>query len=395
MLQPENQNKKYDHLFADIDMGRIKIPDFQRDFVWNKEQTAKLIDSLIKGFPIGTFIFWKTKEELRAIKEIGKLPLPDVPEGEFVHYVLDGQQRITSLYAARKGIRLTKDGTEIDYKDISINLDMDPDADDSVVFVEPPEDAVSVPVHQLLNDSLISFIRTVSDEQLRRIEIYQKRLKGYDFSTIVISDYPIDVACEVFTRINTGGTDLTLFEIMVAKTYDKEREFDLAEQYDWLIKNDGSEKDLEDAKFETIPASTILQCIAICVGKQVRRQDILKIGKHKFIDAWPRVKDGIFDAVDYIRLSLRVPVSRLLPYNTLLVPFTYFFVENDGRPPSPTQHKLLVQYFWWASLTNRFSSAVESKLAQDRDRIDSILKEESPDYGGEEPILTIDSLRRC
>jgi hypothetical protein len=121
----------------------------------------------------------------------------------------------------------------------------------------------------------------------------------------------------------------------------------------------------------------------------------LKIGKHKFIDAWPRVKDGIFDAVDYIRLSLRVPVSRLLPYNTLLVPFTYFFVENDGRPPSPTQHKLLVQYFWWASLTNRFSSAVESKLAQDRDRIDSILKEESPDYGGEEPVLTIDSLRRC
>jgi uncharacterized protein with ParB-like and HNH nuclease domain len=57
MLLPENQNKKYDHLFADIDTGYTKIPKFQRDFVWSKVQTSKLIDSIIKGFPIGTFIF--------------------------------------------------------------------------------------------------------------------------------------------------------------------------------------------------------------------------------------------------------------------------------------------------------------------------------------------------
>ena len=56
MLQPENQSRKYDALFADIDTGRIKVPMFQRDFVWTKEQTSKLIDSIIKGFPIGTFI---------------------------------------------------------------------------------------------------------------------------------------------------------------------------------------------------------------------------------------------------------------------------------------------------------------------------------------------------
>ena len=97
MLQPENQPKIYDHLFADIDTGRIKIPKFQREFVWYKEQTAKLIDSLIKGYPIGTFILWKTQEELRHVKNIGNIDLPEAPEGEFVYYVLDGQQRITSL----------------------------------------------------------------------------------------------------------------------------------------------------------------------------------------------------------------------------------------------------------------------------------------------------------
>ena len=59
-------------------------------------------------------------------------------------------------------------------------------------------------------------------------------------------DYPLDIACEVFTRINTGGTELTLFEIMVAKTYDEKKKFDLLEKYNWLIDNGGVEKDLED-----------------------------------------------------------------------------------------------------------------------------------------------------
>ena len=118
MLQPENQPKKYQHLFSEIDTGKIKIPKFQRDFVWGKEQTAKLIDSIIKGYPIGTFILWKTRDELRHFKNIGNIELPETPKGDAVNYVLDGQQRITSLYAVRKGIILTRDNKEIDYKDL-------------------------------------------------------------------------------------------------------------------------------------------------------------------------------------------------------------------------------------------------------------------------------------
>jgi len=99
MLQPQNVPKKYGHLFADIDAGRMKIPKFQRDFVWTGVQTAGLLDSIIKGFPIGTFILWKTREEMRHFKNVGNVTLPEVPKGDAVLYVLDGQQRITSLYA--------------------------------------------------------------------------------------------------------------------------------------------------------------------------------------------------------------------------------------------------------------------------------------------------------
>lgn len=394
MLQPENQSKKYQHLFTGIDSGQIKIPKFQRDFVWGKEQTARFIDSIIKGFPIGTFIFWKTNEELRYFKNIGNVPLPDPPKGDMIFYVLDGQQRITSLYAVQKGLRISKDGQEIDYKDISINLACDPDADDEIVTIEPPPDVASISVHRLLNGSLVELVKEYpSDDLLERIDTYRRRLTGYDFSTILISEYPLDIACEVFTRINTGGTELTLFEIMVAKTYDQERDFDLAREYEWLVDNKGAEKDLEDACFDTVPASTVLQCIAAHICQQVRRKDILKLSKSKFIDSWSTVKDGIFFAVDYVRNHLRIPVSRLLPYNALLVPFTYFFIRNKGDAPSPRQHKLLTQYFWWASLSRRFTSGVEGKIALDLRRMDDILAEQPPTYRGEELSLTMDDLR--
>jgi len=392
MLQPENQTKKYDFLFADIDTGRIKIPRFQRDFVWTKEQTARLIDSIIKGFPIGTFILWRTRQTLRDMKEIGNERLPDPPRGEPVTYVLDGQQRITSLYAVRKGVVFTKEGQTIDYKEISINLDLDPDSDERVVTVDPPLDATWISVHQLLTCEITDLLDTYSKEILIKINTYKKRLTGYDFSTILMADYPLDLACEVFTRINTGGTELTLFEIMVAKTYDAERNFDLAERYDILINNNNHGKDLEDADYDTIPASTVLQCVAACLLKQIRRRDILAISRDDIIDAWPMVVDALFTAVDFLHTSLRIPVSQMLPYNSLLVPLTYFFYQNKGAPPSERQTKLLTQFFFWASLTNRYSSGTETKMGKDIERMDCVLMDEAPSYRGEELQLRFEDL---
>ncbi len=398
MLQPENQTKKYERLFLDIDAATIKIPNFQRKFVWGKQQTAKLIDSIIKGFPIGTFIFWKTKEELRHYRNIGNVELPKTPKGESVLYVLDGQQRITSLYAARKGLIYAKEGEsgergEIDYKDISISLAPDPDADEEVVLTEPPENDSYISVHELLKGDFTDWMEEYSKEELKKIEVYKKRLTGYDFSTIVMPEYPLDIACEVFTRINTGGTELTLFEIMVAKTYDQKKKFDLAERYEWLIDNKGAEKDLEDVSYDTIPPVPVLQCVSAHLSKQVRRKDILKLDKTKFIKSWDAVKDGIFDAVDFMRKYLHVPVSALLPYNAILVPFSYFFIRMKGQRPSTIQRKLLEQYFFWAALSERFSSGAEGKIALDMKRMDKILKEKAPNYRGEEIDLDVQDLK--
>lgn len=393
LLRPENAVKKYEALFLEIDSGQIKLPMFQREFVWDKEQSAKLIDSILKRYPIGTFILWKTKDTLRSVKDIGNHKLPDTPKGDYAQYILDGQQRITSLYAIRKGIRITKDKKEIDYKDIYVNLDYDPLTDEQIVTSQQEEDKIYVSVHDLLTSDALDFIEDIGKEKAKKFQEYKTNLTTYDFATITIKDYPIEIACDVFARINTGGKPLTLFEIMVAMTYDEARGFDLALKYEELIYgSDEVSKSLVRAKFETIPAATVLQAVAAIAVGSIRAKDILKIGREKFITNWDPMVSSMFSAVDFIRTTLHVPVSQLLPYSSLLVPLTYFFYKNDNKRPTETQSKLLKQFFYWVGLNWRYSGSTETKIAEDLKKIAQILKERKPKYPGDELTVSAEDI---
>ncbi|MDH0419092.1 MULTISPECIES: DUF262 domain-containing protein [Delftia] len=393
LLRPENANKKYEALFLEIDSGQIKLPMFQREFVWDKEQSAKLIDSILKGYPIGTFIFWKTREALRSVKDIGNHSLPESPKGDYAQYILDGQQRITSLYAIRKGLRISKDEEEIDYTDIYVNLDYDPLNDEQIVTSQKDEEKVSISVHDLLTRKMGDLFKQVGGEKSDLVEEYKTKLTTYDFATITIKDYPIDIACDVFSRINTGGKPLTLFEIMVAMTYDEEKGFDLALKYEELLNgSDENDKSLAKAKFDTVPAATVLQAVAAIAVGSIRAKDILKIRREKFIANWEPMVSAMFAAVDFIRTKLHVPVSQLLPYASLLVPFTYFFHKNKNKRPTEIQAKLLKQFFYWVGLNWRYSGSTETKIAEDLKKMNLILKEKMPRYSSDELSVSADDI---
>jgi hypothetical protein len=392
LKQPENQSKKYSALFADIDAGRTKLPMFQRDFVWDKMQTAKLIDSILKGFPVGTFIIWKTRDRFRHFRQLGNLPLPEPPAGDSVQYVLDGQQRITSLYAVRKGLRITRDGRVIDYKDISIDLEAGDEPEDELVYSEPLTDRRSISVHDLLSNDVTDFDTYGKDER-RKIHAYRAALTGHDFSVIEIPEYDIDTACEIFTRINTGGKVLSLFEIMVAKTFDPESGFDLERKYLDLVDGDDGGKSLIDASFETIPAITVLQCIAAHLKGGIRHSDILRLDRQAVIESWSHVKETIFAAIDHMQSHLGVAVSRILPYPVLLVAFSNFFDRNKLRPADQDQTRFLAEYFYRAGLSNRYSSGVGVKMVADLQKMKSIAQGKRPSYKGEDLEITPDTFR--
>ena len=378
--QPKPDSKKYSDLILEIQKGIIKIPKFQRDFVWSIEKTANLLDSILKGYPIGTFILWQTDERINDIKNIGNLEIPSTPDGTKVQYVLDGQQRITSLYAAYLGAKIQKVGEKkiTDYSDIVVNLDADiNEGGDPVISAEPTGEKY-ISLNDVLNFSF-SKAKTLSDrfseEELELIDSYSTAFKTYEFSTVVLRKEDIDSAIEVFTRINTGGQTLTLFEIMSAKTYDEKQQFDMQKKWADFI------GELKDIKYESISSSIVLNILSLVLSrtKECKRKTVLKLHKQDIIDTWDKVISALKDSIDYFRTTYRIPVSHLLPYDSLLVPFAYFFYEHQDKPEAQ-QRKYLEEFFWRMSLSLRYSSSAESRLAQDIKRIEKIFKNERPEY---------------
>lgn len=376
MYQPETGHKNFSSLFNEIEKGIIKIPQFQRDFVWSKDKSAKLIDSIIKGYPIGTFILWKTKEVLRTVRNIGGIELPETPKGDFVEYVLDGQQRITSIYASLKGLVIKKYYDDIekleDFSQMYIDLEAGMDEDIILTNIEEKELKKVLKLQDLLNSDMKYLVNNYPD-YIGKINDYQKQFQSYNFTIVTTGEIPIDVATEIFTRLNTGGKPLSNFEIMVAKTFDTKTNFDLAEQYEKLI------EDLTKVNYGTIPDATVLQVVSILIKKECKKNTILKLEKNKFIKTWPIAIEAIKTTVDYFRSQYRIKASQLLPYNALIVPFAYFFHKHPGKPVGLPQ-KYLLDFFWRISLSNRYSSGLETKIAQDVKRVDKILEEELPTY---------------
>ncbi len=372
MNLPEPQSVTFSSLFAEIENGKIKIPQFQRDFVWSKARSAKLLDSIVKGYPIGTFILWKTNERLRSIRNLGGMPLPETPKGDAVKYVLDGQQRLTSLFVTLKGLTIQREEQTEDFSQFWVDLTVN--EDEEIILMESAgrDEKRIIQLKDLLSGDS-AYLASFPKELQEKIRTYKNRIESYQFSAILMKDAAIDVATEVFTRLNTGGQPLDVFEIMVAKTYDPEKSFDLAEKFNEL------KTDLEAVYFNTLSSATVLQTVAVLIRKDCRKKDILGLPKHEVIKAWPKAVDAIKASVEYFRNYYRIPVSRLLPYPGLIIPFAYFFSKHPYKPTGD-QQRFLQDFFWRVSLGGRYSQSLETRVAQDILKIDQILKGKLPSY---------------
>ena len=379
--QPKPDSKKYSDLITEIQNGVIKIPKFQRDFVWSIDKTAKLLDSILKGYPIGTFILWQTDERLNDIKNVGNLEIPQTPECTKVQYVLDGQQRITSLYAAYLGASIQKIGEKkiTNYSDIVVNLDTDINENGDHVISAEPTGEKFISLNDVLNFSYSKgreLSENFSEEDLEKIDSYSTAFKTYEFSTVLLRKEDVDSAIEVFTRINTGGQTLTLFEIMSAKTYDENQDFDMQTKWGDFV------KELKEIKYDGVSSTVVLNLLSLVLSRttECKRKIVLMLDKQDIINTWDDAISALKDSIDYFRTTYRIPVSQLLPYDSLLVPFSYFFYYKKDKP-NATQKKLLEEFFWRMSLSFRYSSSAESSLAQDIKRINKIIKnDERPDY---------------
>ena len=161
---------------------------------------------------------------------------------------------------------------------------------------------------------------------------------------------------------------------MVAKTYDEEKKFDMQEEYDKL------KNKLAGLMFDTLQPRNLLDLLGLIIDGDCRRDAILKLDKDKIIDIWDDAKSSFEHGIDFICNHLEIPASKILPYDSLIVPISYFYYKNKFQDPNPNQIFLLKQYFWRSALSERFSSATTSKLNEDAKKIDAIVNNQAPSY---------------
>ena len=363
-------------LETEVTNGRVKVPRFQREYVWSLDKASRLLDSMLKGYPVGSLIYWNTTEDLREVRELGGFKFPESGVGKEKNYVLDGQQRLTSILAAIRGeVIELKEGGSIDFSDLRVCIS---DENSEQKLVVTKEEAEQIGGYTIPLAAMWSRRGKVYDKcpemhrETRDAIVDTMRAFAIPITTMYEAD--LSTATEVFSRINTSGKDLTIFEIMVAKSYQVNPVFDLLDEWEEI-----SEK-LNAIEFDTLKPSDILQLVALVSEGDCRKSTILNMSRDKFIETWPLAVSAFESCLDFVRSRLKIPTSKLIPYPALVVAISYFFYLSRGRAPTAKQTKFLKDYFWRAAWSERYGASADSKLANDIVSMKKIFEGEVPEY---------------
>lgn len=357
-----------------ITSGDIRIPAFQRDFVWEADQVAFLLDSIYKGFPIGTIILWKTDKRLESDKNLGYFSLPEPKKDYPVNYVLDGQQRLTSLFSV---FQTTLKPITNEWVDIYFDLDAAEDIQESS-FVALDEAEVDLQRHFPVKSFFESVeyrkaTKKLTDEQVTKIDTVQRKFLEYLIPNIVFETDNMNQVAIVFERINRAGTELNVFELLSAWSWSST--FDLVDKFELLqekIADHGYEELCNDRDLQLritagiIRKNTLPSTIIGLKGEDIRKEFI-------------KVENGIIGAIDYLKRELKIEHYRLLPFPAILVPLSYFFAteKSDGQNYSSKQNDIIKKWFWRSLFSRRFSSDVNERQSFDILQMENLIKDEN------------------
>ncbi len=412
-------------LLARADKGALQLPDFQRGWVWDDERIRSLLASVSVSFPIGAVMLLQTGGEHVRFK-----PRPLAGTQEHLcdvspeTLILDGQQRLTSLYQALMSASVveTKDakGRPIRrwyYLDMKKAVSNDDDREDAVLSV--PEDKkvrtfggevtldVTTPEREYAAD-LFPVNRVFQSAEWRqaynrywnyapeKIKLYDdfereviKRFEQYQVPVIELKkETPKEAVCLVFERVNTGGVALNVFELLTASF--AADDFQLRD--DWNAREQRLKK--EHPVLRGLQNDDFLQAISLLVTQARRRQalsagatadnapgisckrkDILKleVGDWK---AWAdRVETGCVRAARFL-YGQKIFKARDLPYRTQLVPLAAIFVDLSQDGDTEGARQKIARWYWCGVLGELYGGAIESRFARDLPEVVAMVRGE-------------------
>lgn len=411
-------------ILESVHAGVIQLPDFQRDYVWDDDDVRSLIASIAKGYPVGALL------TLEAGSEVAFKPrlLAGVPDANTKHKVLllDGQQRITSLYqvmysalpVTTKTRRGKKTVQRYYYLDITKAVSEEADILDAIVAV--PEDKVlrsnfGKDVERDLSSSEQEYasgmfpLNKIFDSKdwlygwrdfarARQEDIYELE-RGFDKRVIdTISRYKMPIIaldnsnsreaiCLVFEKVNVGGKKLDAFELLTA-IYAADN-FDLREAWSGAGKNNPGLKqnlvgpDKRRRVLRRIESTDYLQACTLIHTRAVRldkaaqgaqgmdlpqilgnRQAMLGLPLSAFRKYSPAVEKGFIEAASFLN-ELKIISARDVPYPSQVVALATIFAILGNAAQNAVAKQKLRRWFWCGALGELYGSGAETLIARD------------------------------
>lgn len=369
----QQQSYPIDLLVQRIKTSKIALPDFQRDFVWNPSRVVELLDSVSRQWPIGSLLLLGGPQPF-AIRPIDNAPL--ISDKELDLYVLDGQQRLTSLFHA------VADVSEFCYFVDFGALDRDEDEyiswerRSSFQTKYPTVAARANARIALITDiwdlqSFYKWIECLSEVELkgRFVELRDTKLPGlhskvYKVMAIVLDQtIALEALARIFETLNRTGVALNAFDLMVATLYPTgfylRDEWEKAqEKYEVLLRL--SPDELEPIK---LIALIIRGTYGRKESKGVRQGDLLSLSRKRIQELWGEAIDLYVAALEYCRENFGVSSHELVPSWSMILGVAAWLRFHPGNNAALNQ--------WWMDrlFTQFFSQAANTRIVSEFDSL--------------------------
>ena len=352
-------------VFQELERGNMRIPRFQRAYVWERSKIVRLLNSISMSYPIGSFFLWETDTTMEAFgRDITEFGFPKKPQGNYFMFILDGQQRITSLYVSLMGKTLNG----IDYSKICYNLD-------SKKFKLPQlkTEQHNIPVWKIwdaneYSNLLMEYAKNGDLDRMQALKECQECLYNYPISIIMSRKMGLEEVVDIFERINQGGKRLSLFDLVHATVWSQD--FDLREK----IKDFNNEKAI--SLFGKIGEEIFTQSLSLNIKHDCTKLVQLKLTNQECINAWARTIECLRIAIDYVK-SLGAQNLSILPYANMLAIIQHYLYIGKYNGIQPIHTKLISDWFWTVTFSNRYSSSTLTRMNEDANWISRIVAGEN------------------
>jgi hypothetical protein len=294
---PQPSVDRIDDLAKRILNGDIYLPKFQREFVWERQQVLELLDSVARNYPIGSILLWQSRQELRSESKIADLEI-DLPKPDYpVNYLLDGQQRLSSICGA-----LYWQGKD-PHSPWNVAYDLRNKQFIHLETTEEPPDYL-IRLNKLPNASAF-FLQVATLDAAKKVELAKNarelfdRFKDYKVATVTLGDMSLADVAPIFERINSTGTRLTIVDLMRAATWSPD--FDLVDSIDSIRES------LTAKSFEGIDRKAILRNVSAAVGGSFSTESIdglRRSSADQLIVAVKATEESYKLAVDFLSVIL-------------------------------------------------------------------------------------------